>query len=121
MVTSLEMAEKMKAEIIEDIQSGVVPNTVADFSELHDYVDANCYGGSEALLDELDDAAPDTDEGHHGALMQLWEIMNPAMEIVNVWIKSGAVQKIPPNENPPIMKIAGGGIDQARRDYDRVL
>ncbi len=34
-----------KAEILADIATGTVPATVASFSELHDYVDANGYGG----------------------------------------------------------------------------
>ena len=34
-----------KKEILEDIQKGRVPRTVKTFSELHDYVDANEYGG----------------------------------------------------------------------------
>jgi hypothetical protein len=32
-------------EIRDDVADGIVPATVASFSELHDYVDANCYGG----------------------------------------------------------------------------
>lgn len=43
--TNEEIIEKAKKEIIEDIRNGVVPSSVADFGELHDYVDANCYGG----------------------------------------------------------------------------
>jgi hypothetical protein len=34
-----------KREILEDIKSGRVPPTVRTFAELHDYVDANMYGG----------------------------------------------------------------------------
>ena len=37
--------ERSKAEILEDIAAGRVPSTVSSFSELHDYVDANEYGG----------------------------------------------------------------------------
>jgi len=37
--------ERSKAEILEDMSSGIVPTTVSSFSELHDYVDANVYGG----------------------------------------------------------------------------
>ena len=37
--------ERSKLEILQDIASGVVPGTVSSFSELHDYVDANEYGG----------------------------------------------------------------------------
>ena len=32
-------------EILEDMKNGVVPEHVSTFSELHDYVDANEYGG----------------------------------------------------------------------------
>lgn len=38
---------QVMAEIDHDIEQGVVPPTVASFSELHDHVDANCYGGAE--------------------------------------------------------------------------
>ena len=44
-----EAVARSKREIIADIASGRVPATVKTFSELHDYVDANEYGG---LCDE---------------------------------------------------------------------
>jgi len=56
-VTPEQLAEAMKKKILEDVQNGVVPTGVKSFSQLHDFVDANCYGGTEALFDELDDAA----------------------------------------------------------------
>ncbi len=37
--------ERSKAEILEDIADGIVPDTVCRFYQLHDYVDANEYGG----------------------------------------------------------------------------
>lgn len=37
--------ERSKREITADIVAGTLPTTVSTFSELHDYVDANCYGG----------------------------------------------------------------------------
>lgn len=40
-----EIVEKAKKEIIEDIQKGVIPSSISSFGELHEYVDANCYGG----------------------------------------------------------------------------
>ena len=88
MITSEQLAEKMKIEILADIQAGIVPVSVKDFSELHDYVDANCYGGTEALLDELD-AAATSDQEHTKALDTLCDLMNPAMEIINVWLANG--------------------------------
>jgi hypothetical protein len=89
MITPEEMAERIKKDILADMSAGVVPRSVKTFSQLHDHVDANCYGGSEALLDELDAAAPDTDEGHTAALNALVDLMNPAMEIINAWLAGG--------------------------------
>lgn len=63
-----------KAEILEDISSGVVPVSISCFSELHDYVDANEYGGltgSEFSLDE----------------------MNSVQEALDEWLRSGALRK----------------------------
>ncbi len=77
--------------MLADIQTGLVPSSVNTFSELHEYVDANCYGGTEALIDELDAAVPDTDEGHSAAMIALIHVMNQAMEIVNQWLQSGGV------------------------------
>ena len=37
--------ERSKAEILHDMSTGVVPPTVCRFYQLHDYVDANEYGG----------------------------------------------------------------------------
>ena len=40
-----DTVSRMRAEIAMDMRSGRVPTTVKSFSELHDYVDANEYGG----------------------------------------------------------------------------
>lgn len=48
MITAVELAERMKAEILQDVKAGIVPSTVSEFAELHDFVDANCYGGLKA-------------------------------------------------------------------------
>ena len=37
--------ERAKAEILADIDRGIVPADVATFAGLHDFVDANEYGG----------------------------------------------------------------------------
>lgn len=42
---------RAKQEITDDIREGVVPATVHSFGQLHDYVDANHYGG--AFEDDL--------------------------------------------------------------------
>lgn len=93
MITPEEIAERMKSEIVDDVKAGIVPASVATFAELNNYVDANCYGGSEKLLDELDAEAPDTDEGHTEALTRLCDLMNPAMEMINFWLKAGGIAK----------------------------
>ena len=43
MTSTSEYADKIMAAIDVDIQAGLIPATVASFSELHDYVDANDY------------------------------------------------------------------------------
>lgn len=91
MMTSVELAERMKTEILADVENGVVPASVSSFSELHDYVDANLYGGTEALLEQLDAEVPDTDEGHSAALAALCDLANPAMDAVDAWIRSGGI------------------------------
>lgn len=99
MMTSAKLAERMKAEILADVENGVVPASVSCYSELHDYVDANLYGGTEALLEQLDAEAPDTDEGHSIALAALCELANPAMETVDAWIRSGGITTSRPDRD----------------------
>jgi len=41
-----QVVEQAKAEILADVAAGTVPSTCASFSELHDYTDANGYGGA---------------------------------------------------------------------------
>lgn len=40
-----QVVDAMKCEVLADMASGRVPGTVTTFSELHDHVDANEYGG----------------------------------------------------------------------------
>ena len=40
------VVERAKREILADINAGRVPMEVRTFAELHDYVDANGYGGA---------------------------------------------------------------------------
>src|ERR1700733_13873891 len=91
MITSEEMTERMKAEIIADVKEGVVPVTVANFAELHDYVDANCYGDSEELFGEIVTEST-TDDEHQAKLDAFSAITNPAIESVDAWIKAGGIE-----------------------------
>ena len=68
-----ERLERAKKEVLADVAAGVVPVTVASFSELHDYVDANGYGGA------FEDDAPDTND-------EMWDAVQCA---IDDWIKSG--------------------------------
>jgi hypothetical protein len=73
----VERFERAKREVLADVAARMVPVTVASFSELHDYVDANGYGGA------FEDHAPDTND-------ELWDVLQDA---VDGWIKSGAMAR----------------------------
>lgn len=66
-----------KEEVLQDMASGRVPRTVPSFSALHDYVDANEYGG--LCADSWDwEGDPDYTEA------------NAVQDGVDAWIKAGA-------------------------------
>jgi small nuclear ribonucleoprotein (snRNP)-like protein len=68
---------QMKREIASDVKKGVIPNTVASFGELHDFVDANEYGSLT------------TD--------RCWmshEQANAVQTTVDLWIKDGALADV---------------------------
>ena len=82
--------ERSKAEILEDIAAGVVPGTVSSFSELHDYVDANEYGGlcEEGTWWNL--AESDTDaakEANGGIYLLHFDQSNAVQDAVDAWLK----------------------------------
>ena len=81
----------MKREILEDVSAGLVPANVAGYTDLHGYVDANCYGGTEALFDAAHDAVPDTGEAHAIAWNSFCDLVNPAIGAVDAWIMSGGI------------------------------
>src|SRR5438270_32330 len=102
MITPVEMAEKMKAEIIADVKAGIVPVTVANFAELHDHVDANCYGGADELFGEIVTESK-TDAEHQAKLDTLSAIMDPAIDIVNAWIEDhGIARSLAPKQTGPV-------------------
>ncbi len=70
-----ETIERAKREVLADIFTRRVPGTVASFSELHDYVDANEYGGgTEGDFDGSDEACT------------FW---NAVQDAVDKWLKAG--------------------------------
>jgi hypothetical protein len=93
MITSRELAERMKADIVADVKAGIVPATVASFSELHNYVDANCYGGAEELFGEVVTESA-TDQEHQAKVDIVNGIMAPAIEATDAWIKAGGIETV---------------------------
>jgi hypothetical protein len=89
--TAEELAEKIKTEVVKLVVGGVIPKTVKGFSELHDYVDANCLGGTEAMWDALPIHSDGEVDGP--ARDALLDVMNGAMDRVDAWIKAGALGK----------------------------
>ncbi len=74
-LTGLPVVERAKAEILADIAKGIVPASVKTFAQLHDFVDANGYGG--AFEGEFDGS----DAG-----LNFW---NRVQDEVDLWLKCG--------------------------------
>jgi hypothetical protein len=78
---ALMAVDRAKREILEDVESGRVPADVPGFSALHDYVDANEYGG---LCDDDCPVPVGDDEG--------WiQWGNDVQTEVDQWIKGGGI------------------------------
>jgi len=71
------LAELMKTGIRADIAAGTIPAAVGSFAALHDYVDANLYGG----LD--DDVRWDLSSN------EVMDLINEATAIVDRWLATG--------------------------------
>lgn len=82
--THAEAVAAAKREIVEDIASGLVPQTVSTFSQLHDYVDANEYGRlCDEVYEEFDPWADD-------ANMEAWQAFCGAVQAeVAEWVAAG--------------------------------
>jgi hypothetical protein len=79
--------ETGKVEILKDVRSGTVPISVASFSQLHDYVDANEYGKAfdwPTLPSETDDDA------YQQACCDFW---NKVQDTLHDWIASGEMRQ----------------------------
>lgn len=72
------VVKRARAEILEDIASGRVPATVRTFAQLHDYVDANGYGGAFENFEE----GQAGDEGH----CNFW---NHVQNSLHDWLAAG--------------------------------
>ena len=82
------MIAQAKREILADIEAGTVPGDVTDFSDLHQYVDANAYGG---LCDEGRMWAPaDADEQtKHEAWRKIGDDLHDAL---HAWLAAGRAE-----------------------------
>lgn len=81
--------QQMKTEIAADVATGLVPVTVASFGDLHDFRDANCYGGicdDSGIWDELR-----AFYASHGLPDTSIDFFNAAQSAVDDWIKAGGL------------------------------
>lgn len=91
------MIARAKREIRADVDAGEVPVDVASFADLHDYADANCYGGADEPTSPIYYVSG---EGGDDPKRAEWaaRIHNFVMEHLDAWIKSGALRAAPPVE-----------------------
>ncbi|QRI45440.1 hypothetical protein SEA_LEONA_32 [Arthrobacter phage Leona] len=82
-----DYADKMKAEILDLIKDGTIPESVGSFSELHDYIDANMLAHELVPDVDLDDEA--AAEAHNEEWARKF---NAASDIVNDWLHNGGHQ-----------------------------
>lgn len=73
-------------EIVRDVRDGTVPANVHDFASLHDYVDANLYGGA-AFWPSL--PSDSDDEQYQNEFCRFWNIVQ---ERLDAWIKANGIQ-----------------------------
>lgn len=90
MKTKAEVVAQIKAEILEDIAAGRVPADVKSFGDLHDYRDANCYGGfcDDAVADEMIAHFGGRPE-HEGMPDAMIEFINEVQEEIHTWLAAG--------------------------------
>lgn len=92
---------EMKSEIESDIETGVIAGPVNSFSDLHDFVDANEYGGF------CDDAKNQRLFEHFGVKndeeypQPYIEFINDCQNAIDAWIKDGAIQNMKPGIHCP--------------------
>lgn len=91
-ITLETLTAAMKAEILADITIGILPDDVSSFSELHQHVDANLYGGfsNDVFLEVL--AAQFGNRDEDGGLPQgAVNLVNTAQNAVDAWLAAGRI------------------------------
>lgn len=91
--TLADVVDRMKREVRRDIQDGLIAVSVRSFSELHDYVDANEYGGfcEDAVADALIEHFGGRDE-HEGMPQGMLDYINAAQRAVGEWLASNSLR-----------------------------
>lgn len=87
-----ETIRRMKAEILSDVQSGRVSKNVKSFSELHNFVDANEYGGfcEDGMLSAMIEHFGGRDE-NEGMPDDMMHYLNSAQDMIHQWIVAGGI------------------------------
>ncbi len=90
-----ELVSAMKAEILDLMKDGTIPNQVNTFGELHDYCDANCLGRlcTDTVFDGLVEQFGGRDE-HEGIPDGMHSLINEAQNTIQVWLQSRNVELI---------------------------
>lgn len=88
------LVARMKREIDADIAAGMVPAAVTSFCALHDWVDANGYGGlcEEGAFEALEAAFGGTrpvGQMLDASPPDLLDLINEAQDQVDAWLKRG--------------------------------
>ena len=85
--TIAESVARMKQEILAHIADGTVLSTITTFSELHDHVDANEYGGF--CIDEVNAAIEAEYSNEHSSSV---DYFNTCQNEVDQWLYRGRVE-----------------------------
>jgi hypothetical protein len=88
-----ELVRKMQLDILTCVQQNIIPSTVKSFSELHDYVDANCLGGlcDDVMAEIMIQCYGGRDE-HEGMPQGMLDTINNAQNAIDEWIKKGGIK-----------------------------
>lgn len=84
----------MKAQLVGMVESGLIPVDVSSFSELHDYIDANCLGGfcDNDFAENMCAYYGGRDE-NEGMPDELMDYMNAAQDSIDAWVRNGEMRQ----------------------------
>ena len=94
MKTLEQVIALMKTEIQYCVNLGQIPNSVQSFSELHDYADANEFGGfcdDNGITDQLIALHGGRNTDTEAMPDAVIDFMNAAQTAIDTWIKTGAL------------------------------